>query len=250
MAAARPVHRLGDLVLRERRPWSETVVRLRAHLREGGFTQAPVPVRAGFAPDGHEQLAFIPGDAAPACWTEPAIFEVGRLLRRLHDTAANFPRDGVWMPWWGRHLETIDLVIGHCDAAPWNFLAEDSHPLALLDWDSAGPVGREWDVAQTAWLNAQLHDDVAERQQLPDASAVVAEHRARTDAEVRAHGLREMREEQGLTQLPLAVVAANCRFDNGVPRHSVHRTSPGVMPREVCDASRRDADPTAGECVG
>jgi hypothetical protein len=166
------VHRLGDVVLRERRPWSQTVMQLLAHVKERGFTEAPAPVGAGFAPDGREQLSFIPGDAAPTCWTEPAIFEVGQLLRRLHDATTDFPRDRVWMPWWGRRLASTDVVIGHCDAAPWNFLAKDAQPLALLDWDSAGPVGREWDVAQTAWLNAQLHDDdVAERQQLPDAGA-------------------------------------------------------------------------------
>lgn len=74
------------------------------------------------------------------------------------------------MPWWGRDLPTQDLVLGHCDAAPWNFLSVDGLPVALLDWDTAGPVGREWDLAQTAWLNAQLHDDdVAERLGLPDA---------------------------------------------------------------------------------
>jgi len=76
------------------------------------------------------------------------------------------------MPWWGRDLPTRDIVIGHCDAAPWNFLARSGMPVALLDWDSAGPIGREWDVAQTAWLNAQLHDDdVAALQGLPDAAA-------------------------------------------------------------------------------
>jgi hypothetical protein len=74
------------------------------------------------------------------------------------------------MSWWGRDLPTDDPVIGHCDAAPWNFLARAAAPVCLLDWDSAGPVGREWDVTQTAWLNAQLHDDdVAELHGLPDA---------------------------------------------------------------------------------
>lgn len=38
----------------------------------------------------------------------------------------------------------------------------------------------------------------------PPREGVVAEHRARMDAEVRAHRLREVREEQGLTQVELA----------------------------------------------
>jgi hypothetical protein len=37
-------------------------------------------------------------------------------------------------------------------------------PVAFVDWEFAGPVDALWDVAHTAWLNAQLHDDdVAER---------------------------------------------------------------------------------------
>ena len=38
----------------------------------------------------------------------------------------------------------------------------------------------------------------------PPREERVAEHRARMDAEVRAHRLREVREEQGLTQVQLA----------------------------------------------
>ena len=47
-------------------------------------------------------------------------------------------------------------------------MARDSLPHALIDWEVAGPVDPIYDLAQTCWLNAQLHDDdVAERQGLP-----------------------------------------------------------------------------------
>jgi len=42
------------------------------------------------------------------------------------------------------------------------------------------------------------------RAKRPPREHVVAEHRARMDAEVRAYRLREVREEQGLTQVELA----------------------------------------------
>jgi Ser/Thr protein kinase RdoA (MazF antagonist) len=146
-------------------------MRLLKHLEEGGFTAAPRPRESGFAPDGREALSFIPGEPAPACWSAGAAYRVGVILKELHSATAGFViSDPTWMPWWGRDLPTQDLVLGHCDAAPWNFLSVDGLPVALLDWDTAGPVGREWDLAQTAWLNAQLHDDdVAERLGLPDA---------------------------------------------------------------------------------
>ena len=31
--------------------------------------------------------------------------------------------------------------------------------MAFIDWDNAGPVDAHWELAQVAWLNAQLHDD-------------------------------------------------------------------------------------------
>ena len=40
---------------------------------------------------------------------------------------------------------------------------------ALVDFEFAGPVDAAWELAQAAWLNAQLHDDdVAEPLGLPD----------------------------------------------------------------------------------
>jgi len=76
----------------------------------------------------------------------------------------------VWLDWWGRDLEGARPVIGHCDTGPWNILARDGLPVALIDWDAAGPADGRWELAQAAWLNAQLHDDdVAERLGLPDA---------------------------------------------------------------------------------
>jgi hypothetical protein len=63
----------------------------------------------------------------------------------------------------GRHP-----VIGHGDTGPWNVVAHHGIPVALIDWEFAGPVDAVWALAETAWLNAQLHDDdVAERFDLP-----------------------------------------------------------------------------------
>jgi Ser/Thr protein kinase RdoA (MazF antagonist) len=166
------VVRRSEVVLRERRSWSNTVIRLLEHLHQRGFPFAPRPVGGGFAEDGREMLPFIDGGPAPTCWSTDAIHTVGQILRAAHEAADDFAHSGPWMPWWGRDLPTQQPVIGHCDAAPWNFVTRTGMPVALLDWDSAGPVGREWDVAQTAWLNAQLHDDdVAERQGLPDVGS-------------------------------------------------------------------------------
>jgi hypothetical protein len=52
----------------------------------------------------------------------------------------------------------------------------------LRHLDSAGPVDALYELAQTAWLNAQLHDDdVAERLGLPDLAARARQLRAIVD---------------------------------------------------------------------
>ena len=168
------VRRSGDLVLRESRPWSPTVIALLRHLEDVGFMASPRVVGEGFDQQGREVLAFIDGERADVTgWSDAGAAAVGALLRDLHRATASFspPADAVWMPWWGRDLPGKVDVIGHCDAVPWNFLSRDGMPVGLLDWDTAGPVGGTWELAQAAWLNAQLYgDDATQARDLPDVA--------------------------------------------------------------------------------
>jgi hypothetical protein len=140
------VHRRGEEVLRSAQPWSTTTVGLLAHLQRAGFPAAPHPLGDGFAADGRERLAFI--DAEPQAdrpWSDAGVLELGRLHRELHDAAATYRPDSPrWSAGWPRDLpqRDTDQVIGHGDPGPWNVLGRDDRPVALIDWDSAGPVGR------------------------------------------------------------------------------------------------------------
>ena len=92
------------------------------------------------------------------------------MVGRLHQATATFdpPLDAVWRPWFARDLPGSRPVIGHGDLGPWNVLACDGLPIAIIDWDYAGPVDAVWELAQLVWLNAQLHDtDVAAASGLP-----------------------------------------------------------------------------------
>lgn len=169
------VTRRGTDVLRSSGPQSATVIALLQHLHANGFHWAPTPVGHGFAVDGRERLAFIEGESPqPAPWSDDAVWEVGRLLRRLHEAASTFKPDEMptWRPWFARSLPGRHPVIGHGDLGPWNVLARDGMPVAFIDWDNAGPVDAHWELAQVAWLNAQLHDDdVADLNELGSAHA-------------------------------------------------------------------------------
>jgi hypothetical protein len=140
------VVRRGELVLREQRPWSRTVIGLLRHLQREGPLLAPQPVGDGFAADGRDQLRYIHAASAPRVWSEAGCHQLGELLREVHRVADGYqPRDAVWMPWWGRELPGPDWLIGHGDVAPWNLLSHDGLPVALLDWDTAGPMSGAWD---------------------------------------------------------------------------------------------------------
>jgi hypothetical protein len=173
-SAAQPskARRRAGVVYREAGPWSTTVLALLRHLEEAGFAGAPRVVGSGFAADGREMLSYITGASPqPYAWSEDAVAGVGALLRELHAAAATFipPPGACWKPWFGRELAGAQPVIGHCDTGPWNIIARGGRPVALVDFEFAGPVDAIWELAQTAWLNAQLHDDdVAERLGLPD----------------------------------------------------------------------------------
>lgn len=116
-------------------------------------------------------LTFIDGEfTQPGPWSLDGAAALGGLLRDLHRATRSFrpPRGAVWFPWHGRDLGSPAKVIGHCDVAPWNIVARDGLPVALIDWEFAGPVDPLVELAQLCWLNAKLHDDiVAAREGLP-----------------------------------------------------------------------------------
>jgi hypothetical protein len=166
----------GDVVRRPAGPWTPTVHALLDHLERTGFTGSPHPVSA----DGEDAVTYIPGESvSPHAWSDEGVFQVGRLLRDLHDATASFtpPAGAVWHPW-PFASGAPDAIISHRDTGPWNIVARDGLPVAFFDWVTAGPADWLEEIAATAWLNAQLHDDdVAERQGLPSARARVAQLR-------------------------------------------------------------------------
>jgi hypothetical protein len=165
------VYRRGGVVHRPANPWTSTVHSLLRHLEAVGFAGAPRVVGTGFDEQGRETVTYIPGEFVHSgLWRLEGAHEIGRLFRDLHHATAGFraPNDAVWYPWFGRNVGSSRRVIGHCDVGPWNIVARDGRPVALIDWDWAGPADPLFELAQACWLNAKLHDDeVATRESLP-----------------------------------------------------------------------------------
>jgi len=150
-------------VRRSTGPWTPAVHALLRHLEQVGFAGAP-RVR-GVDDEGREVLTFVEGHVPAsdgiAELPEPALEQVARLLRALHDATAGFtlPEGLRWATTFpGREPAT---AICHNDVAPRNTVFRDGRPVAFLDWDLACPAPPAWDLAHAAWQFVPLVDDEA-----------------------------------------------------------------------------------------
>ncbi|WP_446215485.1 phosphotransferase enzyme family protein [Micromonospora sp. IBHARD004] len=151
------VVRVGDTVRRPVGPWTESVDALLHHLHEVGFPGAPRPL--GRDARGRQVLEYVPGEPGdPAGTYAPAeLASIGALLAELHRATAGFvpPAAAVWqrvIPPDGEEL------VCHHDAAPWN-LVRSPRGWVLIDWDSAGPGTRLWELAYAAQSMAGMRPD-------------------------------------------------------------------------------------------
>jgi hypothetical protein len=156
------VVRAGDTVRRPAGPWTPAVHALLTHLHDAGFHGAPRPL--GIDERGREVLTFIPGTVA---WPghfhllegDSQLRRAARLIRDFHDAVATFtPPPGA--PWQALIPADGDEIIAHNDLAPWNLVIGDRQ-WAFIDWDTAAPGTRLWDLAYAAHGFAPLSADPA-----------------------------------------------------------------------------------------
>lgn len=151
-----PVVRVGETVRRVTGPWTRAVHALLRHLEAVGFDGAPRV--HGFDDDGREILDFVPGEVQ---WptmgvlrTDDGLARGADLLRRYHEAVTTFvpPVDAAWrFPDMATDVDSSILageprIICHNDCAAWNLVAGGDR-WAFIDWDTAGPRPRMWDVA-------------------------------------------------------------------------------------------------------
>jgi len=150
------VSRLGGRVLREAGPWTPTIQRLLAHLREKGLEWVPEP--QGWTRDGREALTYLKGKVPtypmPAwVYSDAALKRAGRWLRKLHDATVGYvDPEAHWRSAPRRPAE----VVCHNDFAPYNMVFRNEELVGVIDWDFAGPGPRLWDLAYLAYRMVPL----------------------------------------------------------------------------------------------
>lgn len=150
--------REGDFMLRSARPWTVSVQALLAALHAHGFTQAPVP--AGYDAVW-EKVSFLPGltgdlDDSEEMRSETALRSAASLLRRYHDCTALFlPEMCAGQEWQLSPRAPIE-VICHGDFAPYNVVLNDGAVTGIIDFETAHPGPRRWDLAYALYRWAPL----------------------------------------------------------------------------------------------
>lgn len=152
---------VDGVVRRTAGAWTPAVHALLTHLEAAGFAGAPRAL--GVDADGREMVTFLAGEtvgnARPwPSWTHSssALVDVARWLRSYHAAVADFvpPEGARW-----REGETWrpGMIVAHNDAAPYNAVWNDTGLVGFVDWDMAGPVRPELDVAWVAFSWTPLH---------------------------------------------------------------------------------------------
>ena len=164
------VVRIGNTVHRVMGPWSPTLHHLLRYLEQQQFEGAPRVL--GIDDKGREILTFIEGEVGKYplpdyMWSDEVLEQAAHFLRRFHDLTANYapPDSAIWQFSYPDVQE--HEVICHNDFAPYNTVFVNQRLKALIDFDTAGPGPRVWDLAYTAYCFVPLvHFDDSTLQQL------------------------------------------------------------------------------------
>ena len=130
---------------------------------------------------------------------------VGRLIRGLHDAAQDYepPAGAVWGSLPGQpHPNAITLsqtaeLVSHSDYFPGNVVFRAGTPVALIDFDLAGPTTRVYDIANALYWWAPLLDPIDRAPAL-----IAADVPSRVAGFADAYG---MTDQQRAELMPLAV---------------------------------------------
>ncbi|MCP3798417.1 aminoglycoside phosphotransferase family protein [Allokutzneria sp. A3M-2-11 16] len=193
------VVRVGDTVRRASGPWTPAVHALLGHLRRWGFDRAPEAL--GIDEQGREIISLLPGSVATYplpehVLTDRTLVAVAELSREYHDATADFvpPTGASWQ--WPAH-DPVE-VLCHNDFAPYNLMFDGDRVSGVIDFDTASPGPRVWDLAYTAYRFVPLTDPANPDVPYPG----IAEQRRRLELFVESYGV-------GIT--PGDVVAATIR---------------------------------------
>lgn len=155
------IWRDDDIVIRPSGAWTPTTHRFLRHLRIKGFLAAPEPVQ--ITGESREIVSYVAGRVCedlsdPLVGSERMLMSAARLLRDFHTASQGFlESDGTPQTWMLPPQEPHEIVC-HGDFAPYNVATINHEAVGIIDFDTAHPAPRLWDLAYAVYRWAPLSD--------------------------------------------------------------------------------------------
>lgn len=151
----------NNTVIRKTGIWSPFIHQLLQYLTANGFDKSPIFIESN---DTEERVSYIDGEIGhyplkSYMMTDDMLIEAAKLLRQFHDITQNFivPYGAKFFsPSLKQHPEE---VICHNDFAPYNLVFREEHIAGIIDFDTAAPATRIWDIAYAVYRFAPLATD-------------------------------------------------------------------------------------------
>jgi thiamine kinase-like enzyme len=150
MAKMDNVIRIGNSIHRKTGAWAQQVHKFLRYLHDQGFHSVPEPF--GFDKEGREILSFIEGVTFDYPLSKKAssisvLLSAAQLLRAYHDVSVNFLNLNNSSHNWMFPSRDPQEVICHNDFAPYNVVFQGEQAIGIIDFDTAHPGPRKWDIA-------------------------------------------------------------------------------------------------------
>ncbi|AHF87215.1 transposase (plasmid) [Rhizobium leguminosarum bv. trifolii WSM1689] len=154
------IWRDGNTVRRPSGAWTPTVHRFLRHLRSRGFPGAPDPIEIT---ENQEVVSYVSGRVCEDLsdkfvGSERMLLSAARLLRDFHSASQGFLESDHEIKTWMLPPQEPREIICHGDYAPYNVATADHEAVGIIDFDTAHPAPRLWDLAYSVYRWAPLSD--------------------------------------------------------------------------------------------
>ncbi|PDT02815.1 transposase [Rhizobium chutanense] len=155
------IWRDGDTVVRPSGEWTPTAHRFLRHLRSKGFLAAPEPFQ--ITSEGEEIVSYVAGRVCedlgdPLAGSERMLVSAAGLLRAFHTASQGFLESDSEAQTWMLPPQEPREIVCHGDYAPYNVATAGPEAVGIIDFDTAHPASRLWDLAYAVYRWAPLSD--------------------------------------------------------------------------------------------